>query len=85
MRALAVFAFATVLVGCDLETYSDADDCDAAGYTSLIGSNLAAVTVPGDLELRIIQPGEVVTQDFRAERLNFVVNAQGVIQRVYCG
>ena len=60
------------------------DTCDASLYASLIGSNFAAVTLPADANVRIIQPDSVVTQDFRAERANILVDAGGIITGVEC-
>ena len=59
--------------------------CDASGYSAIVGLNLAAVTLPADLDQRVIYPGMSVTQEFRANRINIVVNEAGTIQRIYCG
>jgi len=60
------------------------DTCGASQYASLIGSNFAAVTLPAEANVRIIQPDSVVTQDFRADRANIVVDANGIITAVEC-
>lgn len=60
------------------------DTCGASQYASLIGSNFAAVTLPAEANVRIIQPDSVVTQDFRADRANIVVDANGAITAVEC-
>ena len=67
------------------EAPSVADACSAADYQSLTGARLAAVTLPADLNIRIIGPGQVVTTDYDAERLNIDVDVVGNIIRVYCG
>jgi hypothetical protein len=36
-------------------------------------------------DVRVIEPGQAVTMDFRAERLNLYVNERGAITRVACG
>ena len=61
------------------------DACGASGYQSLVGAQLAAVTLPADLGARVIGPDDVVTTDFSAERMNIEVDAEGRITRVYCG
>ena len=61
------------------------DACGASGYRSLIGSNIGAVTLPASLNHRVIGPGDVVTMDFVAERLNLWVSGSGEIERVTCG
>lgn len=58
------------------------DTCNGAQYRSLIGQQLAAVTVPEGV--RTIAPDTVVTQDFRADRVNLRVDANGVITAVEC-
>ncbi len=60
------------------------DTCGASQYAALIGSNFAAVTLPADANVRIIQPDTVVTQDFRADRANILVDAGGIITGVEC-
>jgi hypothetical protein len=60
------------------------DSCGAAQYRSMIGSNLAAVTFPADAGIRVIQPDSMVTQDFRPDRLNVIVDANGLITALEC-
>jgi hypothetical protein len=60
-------------------------DCDAAAYQSLIGTNVAAVTLPADLVHRIYKEGDAVTMDYRPDRLNIVTDENGVIIEVKCG
>lgn len=38
-----------------------------------------------DRAVRFIAPGDVVTQDFRADRLNVTLDDQNRIARLYCG
>ncbi|MFZ3585240.1 I78 family peptidase inhibitor [Loktanella sp. DJP18] len=61
------------------------DACGASGYQSLVGRPLAAATFPADLDMRIINPGEAVTMDYRADRLNVELDSAGIIQVVRCG
>ena len=61
------------------------DACGASRYQGLVGSPLAAVTLPADLGARIIRPGDAVTMDFNAERMNIDLDAEGRIVRVHCG
>ena len=61
------------------------DTCNASGYAPLLGTNIAAVTLPGDLLHRVIMPGMAVTMDFREDRLNIETDDKGVITRIYCG
>jgi hypothetical protein len=58
------------------------DTCGARAYAQFVGQNIAAVTAPAGV--RTIAPDTIVTQDFRPDRLNIIVDAQGVIQRLEC-
>lgn len=58
------------------------DTCGASQYASMVGQNLAVVTVPESM--RTIAPDSVVTQDFRPDRINMIVDASGVILRFEC-
>lgn len=86
MRMTAAVGLSVVLAGCAPKSPpAPTVACGAPGYPSLVGRRVAAVTLPSGLEMRIIQPGDAVTQDFRAARMNLVVDDQGVITRIYCG
>jgi hypothetical protein len=60
------------------------DTCGAAQYRALIGTNIAAVTLPSGPHIRVIQPGAPITQDFSPDRLNIMVDANGVITELQC-
>lgn len=60
------------------------DTCGAAQYRSLVGSNFAAVTLPAESNIRIIQPDTMVTQDFSPQRINMIVGADGIITGFEC-
>ena len=73
---------------------SDADDersCDAARVDALAGhaatpSNLdLARELSGAESVRVIGPGEPVTEDYTASRLNLEVDDNDVILRAACG
>jgi len=60
------------------------DTCGAAGYRGMIGTPLAAATFPATPNIRVIQPDSAVTEDFRPDRLNVIVDANGVITALEC-
>jgi len=60
------------------------DTCGASQYAALVGQNFAAVTLPADSGIRIIQPDTMVTEDFRPDRINILVGADGIITSVEC-
>lgn len=67
-------------------TAAGPDSCGAAGLKDLIGQpqsaldgrDLAAAT-------RIIHPGQPVTLDYSAERLNILIDRKGRISSLNCG
>ncbi|PRY93346.1 peptidase inhibitor I78 family protein [Hasllibacter halocynthiae] len=63
----------------------DADACGASRYQAAVGTPLAALSLPADLDDRIIRPGDAVTQDYRVERINFQLDENDVVVRVTCG
>lgn len=60
------------------------DTCGAAGYRAMIGTSIAAVTFPATPNIRVIMPDSVVTEDFRPDRLNVIVDAAGNITALEC-
>ncbi len=81
---------ALALAGCANTGFPDRFDeddeqCDAADYRDLVGSNVAAVTLPSGRDIRVFGENDIVTQDYRPERTNIVYDTGGKIRRVYCG
>jgi hypothetical protein len=63
-----------------------ADTCNMAQYASLVGKpSTDAGVPPASATVRIIKPGDQVTMDFQATRLNIEVGADGAITAVRCG
>ena len=59
--------------------------CSPLAWQSLLGTNAAAVTLPGGLTHRIYQRGDMVTADYNENRLNIVTDTAGRIVEVSCG
>ncbi|MEJ6403049.1 I78 family peptidase inhibitor [Yoonia sp. 2307UL14-13] len=62
------------------------DTCDARQYANLIGQDATAlekVLILG--QVRVIRPGDAVTQDFRPERINFGIDTANRISDISCG
>lgn len=60
--------------------------CGASALQELVGrdmSALAAMTFPDTT--RFISPGDAITMDFSPSRLNFDLDENGVITRIWCG
>jgi len=87
MKRLAILLFC---VACAPTTAilppASEDTCNAAAYTGLIGqpdTDLERVLILGPV--RVIRPDSVVTADFLAERINFVIDESGTISAIRCG
>jgi hypothetical protein len=69
----------------------DAGLCNAAAARGLAGrpatEELAAeaMRLTGAQQLRVIEPGMVVTMDYSGERLNIYVGPDGRVERLACG
>ena len=62
------------------------DQCGSLNYLSKVGlkeESVSPSTFPAGT--RIIHPDTQVTRDYRADRLNVHLNAQGRIERIDCG
>ncbi|MEO1638046.1 MAG: I78 family peptidase inhibitor [Pseudomonadota bacterium] len=88
MKRAAILLF---LAGCTAaiapETPGELPDtCGRAQFADLIGQD--ATVLERQLYLgmvRVIRPGDAVTQDFRPERINFAINEAERISGVTCG
>jgi len=65
--------------------------CDAAGLAELVGRPASAelgaeaMRRSGSARLRWIRPGDVVTMDYSAQRLNIHLDAEGHVDHFACG
>ena len=65
--------------------------CDAASSQSLIGqrgnASLAeeARRRSGATVVRFLRPGQIVTMEYRADRLNIVLDRNGRVEAIRCG
>ena len=79
------FAGCSAIPGGGSDPVDPKDPCGAQGYTALLGDNIAAVTLPADLNDRVVGPDTVVTTDFNPSRLNIETTADGLIIGLSCG
>ena len=88
MKVLLLLAFLPTL-GCT--TVPEPRLCDATRAGTLIGSPATAslgtqvLKLTGARALRWIQPGTMVTMDYRADRLNIRLDANNRITKIDCG
>lgn len=62
------------------------DACGASGFAGLVGqSGEIAEMLELEQTTRVIRPGTIVTRDYRLDRINFDIDDEGTITRVYCG
>ena len=94
MRAAIPLAF--VAVACTpVEAPGSPDPlaggCNAAPLARMIGRSWAdslraeALRLSGARAARVIRPGDMVTMDYRTDRLNIHLTAAGRIERFACG
>ncbi len=62
------------------------DTCGAAGFAGLVGQigEIAEMLVL-EAPKRVIPPGSAITQDYRLERINFDLDEDNRITRIWCG
>jgi hypothetical protein len=92
MKRLTLLVIVTALGSCAAASqHKGADGCDAARAQSLIGqsasSELAvrARRLTGAAVVRWLRPGQIVTMEFRADRLSIVLDAGNTVQAIRCG
>ena len=61
------------------------DTCMLSNFEGAVGQDVSAVFIPEAAITRIIKPGEIVSQVYVAERVNFHVDANGIVTKVICG
>jgi len=62
------------------------DTCGAAGFAGLLGQSGAIADMLNlDQPTRIILPGDLVTTDLQVARINFEIDANFAIARIWCG
>ena len=65
--------------------------CNLAALAGLVGRSWAdslradALRLSGARAARVIRPGDMVTMDYRTDRLNIHLTAEGRIERFACG
>ncbi|MEO6298390.1 MAG: I78 family peptidase inhibitor [Paracoccaceae bacterium] len=99
MRPLALLLTSMVLLqACDLTVVgppvvvpppipvANLTSCHAVGLEGLIGQPVTLIPRAGAWStLRIIRPGELITTDYSATRLNARIGTDGRILSLYCG
>lgn len=85
---LALMALACAAAAACAETpAADADACGASAMQDLVGADRGALAAMSFVTgmVRVIEPGMAVTQDYSPARVNFDLDGDGRIVRVWCG
>ena len=62
------------------------DTCNATRHMGLIGQPATALERVLIMDMvRVIRPDDMVTMDFRPDRINFYINAEETISDIRCG
>lgn len=86
MTRLAFFATLMLFPAVAMAQRAEPDHCGASGFQGLVGQSAAiAEMLVLDQPKRVIPPGTAVTRDYRNNRINFDVDDNDLIARVYCG
>lgn len=92
MRLMPLALFPALLAGCVMivpqpgPPVPDPGACGAAGLQALVGLSVRVLPRRGVwTAIRIIHPGEMVTMDYSASRLNVRVDGLGRILSLTCG
>lgn len=86
-RLLLAIAGLPLLAACQPapETPDQPDLCGASGFQGLMGQNRTALdqlTLPQGT--RVVGPDDMVTADYRTDRLNIEYDRKGVIHKIGC-
>ncbi len=76
-----------LLAACDTPAAPQLSDaCGAGGLQDLVGQPFAAIAGRDFGRVtRVVRPGDAVTMDYSAERLNIELDDKDVISRIACG
>jgi hypothetical protein len=76
---------ALLLAGCATAQESPLASCGAGALGGMVGQPLATLPDGGWGTLRVIYPGDPVTEDYSVTRLNLYVDGNGIVQSISCG
>lgn len=91
MRA-PILIFPLLLAACEETSVAPAPGapfeqtaCAPESYEQFLGRPGSAVDVPEGVRSRVIAPGDMVTMDFVATRVNFETDEDGIVRNIRCG
>lgn len=90
-RAEAGIIALAVLAGCAPVEMRGDGTCHAVPAQRYVGQPGEAGAIQGAKRaahakiVRVVRPGEMMTMDFRADRMTVTVDKHGIIERITCG
>ena len=70
----------------DTDAIQREDTCRAAPLQNLVGGPAKLVTSPNiENPIRVIAPGQLVTEDYQPDRINVHTDAKGNVLSISCG
>ena len=86
MKRISAICIAALMVGgCATNSDESLASCGADAFQPLVGQDLSEVADQFPDTARILEPNSLATTDYRVERLNVGVGADGRIIRLSCG
>lgn len=94
MKGVALSALALTLAGCvspesapQMAQVAQArpDTCAKSEFATLLGTPINNAELPLTQTYRVIFPDSVVTTDFMADRMEVIVDANGIVTGLRCG
>lgn len=92
MRLTAIVLIPALLAGCavimppPLAVLPDPSACGAADLQNVVGLSVRVLPPTGPWStLRVLRPGDVMTMDYSATRLNVMVDGNDRILQLTCG
>lgn len=88
MRKPVILMTILGLAACEQTAATDPgpDSCGSSEMAHLMGIERAQLeNIAFSQPVRILGPNDIMTMDFRAERVNFTLDDSGKVTRIWCG
>lgn len=80
-----VFFAATSCTAQEKQEASELESCSGGAWLEHVGQTMDQLEIPLPENARVIDPNSAVTQDYRPDRLNILLDQSGVIAMLRCG
>lgn len=82
---MAAFFAAASSAASEKQDASELESCSGSVLLEQVGKTMDQVEIPLPENVRVIEPNSAVTQDYRADRLNILLDESGAISGLRCG